>query len=483
MKKFEFVEMTAPLTRIRVVGIGGGGCNAVDSMIDLGLTGVDFCNINTDMQALSLSKCPNKLHIGDDETAGMGAGGDPSVGERSAMKCKDQITEMLGDCDMVFIAAGLGGGTGTGAAPVVAEIAKSMGLLTVAIVTKPFSFEGPQRKARADQGLTKLAQFVDTKIVILNDKLIETVGAKTPILEAFTLVNRILAEAVHAISDLISVPGEINVDFMDVRSIMGETGGAVMGVGIGKGENRSTEAVKKACASPLQEKIVIEGAKGVLISITASPDVTLQEVNSATITVYEAADPEANIIFGLVIDPDLKDEMRVTIIATGFPDDVKTFQPQHPKKEKLVSPRTGLDLDAKLKSMWASNETPAEPAPAAAVPARAMAAPRTAEPVAAPAVSAPAPRRQETPAEPAEAKPAAPAAPKGGWGAIDTWEQPTEPAIARKQSAAPQTATVAALAAAPAEASPATPEPEAPQKPGSDRDEPAFLRRRRSLFE
>jgi cell division protein FtsZ len=229
---------------------------------------------------------------------------------------------------MVFIAAGLGGGTGTGAAPVIAETAKNLGILTVAIVTKPFAFEGPQRSARAEQGLAKISEFVDTKIVILNDKLLEAVGAKTPLTDAFGLVNRVLAEGVSAISDLITVPGEINVDFMDVRAIMGETGGAVMGVGIGKGENRSIEAVKKACASPLQEKIVIDGAKGVLISITGSPDVTLQEINTATTTVYESADENANIIFGLVIDPDLKDEMRVTIIATGFPDE--TAVTRHP---------------------------------------------------------------------------------------------------------------------------------------------------------
>lgn len=358
MGKIEFVEVEPPKTRIKVIGVGGGGSNAVDSMIDLGITGVEFCNINTDSQALALSKSPNKLHIGDVTTHGMGCGGDPALGEKAALEAKELIAELLSECEMVFIAAGLGGGTGTGASVVVAEIAKSLGILTVAIVTKPFSFEGPQRSKRAEQGLNKLSEFVDTKIVILNDKLIEQIGAKTPLTEAFDLVNRILAEGVHAISDLISVPGQINVDFMDVRSIMGETGGAVMGVGIGKGENRAVEAVKKACASPLQEKIVIQGARGVLISICASADITLQEIHSATNTVYDAADPDANIIFGLVINPDFKDEMRVTIIATGFPDDDRRafIDRQEAESRLAVAPKGNIDFGSKLKSMMQPEE-------------------------------------------------------------------------------------------------------------------------------
>ena len=355
MQKIEFVEEACPNTRIKVIGVGGGGCNIVDSMIDLNLSGVDFCVINTDMQALSLSKCPNRLHIGQQVTGGMGSGADPALGEKAALASKDQIMEVLSDCEMVFIAAGLGGGTGTGASPVIAEMAKSLGLLTVAIVTKPFAFEGPQRAKRAERGLARLSEFVDTKIVILNDKLVDIIGPKTPITEAFAHVNFVLAQGVRAISDLISVPGLINVDFMDIRTIMGETGGAVMGVGVGKGENRASEAVKKACASPLQEKIVIEGARGVLISITGSPEVSLQEINMATSMVYETADADANIIFGFVIDPNLKDEMRVTIIATGFPDEKKLFPQQHPKEE-LSSPKTDLDLEAKLRSMMTSSE-------------------------------------------------------------------------------------------------------------------------------
>ncbi|HNY26189.1 MAG TPA: cell division protein FtsZ [Candidatus Sumerlaeota bacterium] len=454
MGKFEFVEVTPPTTRIKVIGVGGGGSNAVDNMIDMGLTGVEFCNINTDTQALSLSKCPNKLHIGTENTGGMGCGGDPALGEKAALACKEQIAEVLKDSDMVFIAAGLGGGTGTGAAPVIAETAKNLGILTVAIVTKPFAFEGPQRSARAEQGLAKISEFVDTKIVILNDKLLEAVGAKTPLTDAFALVNRVLAEGVSAISDLITVPGEINVDFMDVRAIMGETGGAVMGVGIGKGENRSIEAVKKACASPLQEKIVIDGAKGVLISITGSPDVTLQEINTATTTVYESADENANIIFGLVIDPSLKDEMRVTIIATGFPDETRRYPAPH-HREKLVSPKTDIDLDTKLKSMFngadggreavAEESTPAYRPPVQ--PTRPVMPQTVAEPAFQPRIN-----RQSPPSATPAAQPR--------WSVPQAEEQPVQ---------------------SPAASLPAVEEPA--KEPSVDLNEPAYNRRRRTLFE
>jgi cell division protein FtsZ len=484
MTNFEFVqdEEVQP-TRIKVIGVGGGGSNAVDSMIDMGLQGVEFCNINTDLQALRLSNCPNKLHILDEHTADMGCGGDPALGEKAALNCKDRITETLQECDMVFIAAGLGGGTGTGAAPVIAEIAKGLGILTVAIVTKPFSFEGPQRMRRADMGLKKLSEFVDTKIVILNDKLIDTVGPKTPITEAFEHVNRVLAQGVQAISELISVPGEINVDFMDIRTIMGETGGAVMGVGVGKGENRATEAVKKACASPLQEKIVIEGARGVLISITASQDISLQEVNLATTMVYEMADTEANIIFGLVIDNEMKDEMRVTIIATGFPDEERRPNGRAQVRESLGSPKSGLDLETKIKAMMVDSEpredvpqdketTVRQPAaqpprprtiPTGAVPPSPRPAPvsaqpamRTPEPVA-PArkiETAPPPRHEDEPAE-------------TGLPDIGLWEEPTSEAREGQRG--------------PTFENPPADQREEENKP--DIETPAYLRRRKSLFE
>ncbi|HUT24813.1 MAG TPA: cell division protein FtsZ [Sumerlaeia bacterium] len=481
MDEIEFVEDTAPLTRIKVIGVGGGGSNAVDSMIDMGLTGVDFCNINTDLQALQLSKSPNKLHIGREITHGMGCGGDPAQGEKAALASKEQITQALGDCDMVFIATGLGGGTGTGAAPVVAEIAKSLGLLTVAIVTKPFAFEGPQRHRRAEQGLAKLSEFVDTKIVILNDKLTETVGPKTPLTEAFDLVNRVLAQGVHAISDLISVPGEINVDFMDVKTVMGETGGAVMGVGIGKGENRATEAVKKACASPLQEKIVIEGARGVLISITSSPDVSLQEINAATSAVYEVADPEANIIFGMVIDPSLKDEMRVTIIATGFPDEDDRFPAKHPRDEELSSPKTDLDLETKLRSMMSADE-PSEPEED--LPAEIVSAP---EPQVAPQTASPRPPAAGHQAAPPKTESQLPFDFPSSSGRTREATGPARPATGAQpqqavavSQASPSTATSARPAAPPA---PTPDERKKSEHPTTDLNTPAYLRRRKTLFE
>ena len=321
MNEFEFEQDRLPQTRIKVIGVGGGGCNAVDSMVGMGLPGVEFFAVNTDTQALENSKCPNKIHIGSEVTHGMGAGGDPKVGEAAAVAERDLLAGAIEGGDMVFITACLGGGTGTGAAPVVAELAKSMGLLTVAVVTKPFQFEGPQRKARAQQGIDRLREYVDALIVVMNDKLVESVGPKTSLLEAFGMVNNILAQGVKSISDLIGMPGLVNADFQDVRAVMGQTGKAVLGFGVGKGENRASEALKKACSATLQEKIVIDGARSVLVSVAGSPDMTLHEIREAISPVYENADPEANIIFSAVIDPRLSDEISITIIATGFPED------------------------------------------------------------------------------------------------------------------------------------------------------------------
>lgn len=320
MQDIQFESDVEPCARIKVIGVGGGGTNAVESMVKSGLRGVEFYVVNTDAQALARSSVASKIQIGNDVTSGRGAGADPNIGAKAAIDHKDEITQALSDADMVFITAGLGGGTGTGAAPVVAEIAKSLGILTVAVVTRPFRFEGPQRMRKANEGLERLREFVDTCIIVSNDRLLEVVGPKATLAEAFTVANNVLAMGVSSISDLIGVPGLINVDFADVRTIMNETGGAVMGVGVGKGENRATEAVKKACSSPLLDKIVIDGARGVLICVTGGHDMTLFEVNEATTMVYEAASPDANIIFGAVVDERLKDEVRVTIIATGFED-------------------------------------------------------------------------------------------------------------------------------------------------------------------
>ena len=316
---FEF-ENFDPTARIKVFGVGGGGSNAVDSMIDAGVQGVEFFALNTDAQALNRSKAPIKLQIGQDLAAGRGAGADPRIGEESAREAEESIREMIQGADMLFITAGLGGGTGTGAAPIIAEIARSMDILTVAVVTRPFLFEGPQRMRRANEGLERLRQYVDTCLIISNDKLLSVVDKKSSLSDAFEKANEVLRVGLTSISDLISVPGLINVDYADVRTIMSKTGGAVMGTGEGKGENRAAEAVRKACNSPLLERVVIEGARGVLICVAGGPDMTLHEVNEATTMVYQSASPDANIIFGVIIDENLRDTMRVTIIATGFDD-------------------------------------------------------------------------------------------------------------------------------------------------------------------
>ncbi len=322
MSDFVFEKEEGPATRIKVVGVGGGGSNAVDSMVNIGLPGVEFYVVNTDTQALRNAKTANRIQIGADVTHGLGAGGDPGLGEQAAMADRDTLTAMLEDGDMVFITACMGGGTGTGATPVIAELAKSLGLLTVCIVTKPFQFEGPRRKSLAQQGIDRLRDYVDALIVVMNDKLLEMVSQKTTLLESFGMVNQILAQGVHAISDLICMPGLINADFQDVRAVMGETGGAVLGFGSGKGESRAVEAIKKACSASLQEKIVINGARRVLVNISGGPDMTLHEVNEAASLVYEAADPDANIIFSAVINEKMTDEINVTIIATGFGEEL-----------------------------------------------------------------------------------------------------------------------------------------------------------------
>jgi len=323
----QFEKEFVPGARIKVVGVGGGGTNAVDSMVESGMQGVEFYVINTDVQALDRSRVPTKIQIGKELTGGRGAGADPAIGKQAAEAAREAITEALNGADMVFVTAGLGGGTGTGAAPVVAQIAKELGILTVAVVTRPFRFEGAKRMRQAQEGLDQLRRFVDTCIVVSNDRLLEVAGRKATLVEAFNVANEVLRMGVSSISDLISIPGLINVDFADVRAIMNQTGGAVMGVGVGKGENRAIEAMKKACQSPLLDKIEINGARGVLICITGGPDLTLFEVNEATTQVFEAASPDANIIFGAVIDERMKDEVRVTIIATGFDDKSQAHAP------------------------------------------------------------------------------------------------------------------------------------------------------------
>jgi len=306
---------------IKVFGIGGGGLNAVNNMIRSGLTGVEFFAANTDSQALASSLPKNKIRLGDDITKGLGAGADPEVGRAAARESVEAIREALQGADMVFITAGMGGGTGTYGAAVVAEVAKSLGCLTVGVVTKPFLFEGKRRMRNADRGIEELRKHADTLITIPNQRLLSIAGRNTSLLDTFRKADDVLYQAVKGISDLIICEGLVNVDFADVRAVMSEMGMAMMGTGEASGDNRAVEAAEKAISSPLLEDISIHGARGVLINVTASPDVTLQEVNEAAELIHSEAHEDANIIWGMVIDPNTEDKVRVTVIATGFGSD------------------------------------------------------------------------------------------------------------------------------------------------------------------
>jgi cell division protein FtsZ len=305
------------LAVIKVVGVGGGGTNAVSRMVDAGLTGVEFIAVNTDTQALQMSDADVKIHIGATVTRGLGAGADPQVGFAAAHESRDELKEALKGADMIFVTAGEGGGTGTGGAPIVAELARELEALTVGVVTKPFAFEGRQRIDRAEQGIEELRDRVDTLIVIENDRLLQVVEKKTSVVEAFRMADDVLRQGVQGITDLITVPGLVNLDFADVRTIMREAGSALMGIGTASGENRAAEAARTAVSSPLLETS-IEGATGILLNITGGPNIGLFEVNEAAEVVTSAADQNANVIFGAVIDGRLTDEVRVTVIATGF---------------------------------------------------------------------------------------------------------------------------------------------------------------------
>lgn len=305
------------LAVIKVVGVGGGGTNAVNRMIDAGLKGVEFIAINTDAQALLMCDADVKIHIGGKLTRGLGAGSDPTIGAQAAEESRDELREALKGADMVFVTAGKGGGTGTGAAPIIAEIAREVGALTVGVVTRPFGFEGKKRAVQADDGIKCLKEKVDTQIIIPNDRLLQVVERRTSIVDAFKIADDVLRQGIQGITDLITVPGLINLDFADVRTIMKEAGSALMGIGVAKEENRAVEAAKAAISSPLLEAS-IDGATGVLLNITGGKDLGLFEVNEAAEVINDAADPEANIIFGAIIDPRMEDDVRVTVIATGF---------------------------------------------------------------------------------------------------------------------------------------------------------------------
>jgi cell division protein FtsZ len=312
--------------RIKVIGVGGGGGNAVNTMISYSLGGVDFIIANTDAQALGVSSSPNKIQMGMQITKGLGAGSNPEIGKKSALESRDQIQQYLEGADMIFITAGLGGGTGTGAAPVIAEIARESGALTVAVVTKPFQFEGKKRNTQAEDGIEQLRDVVDTLIVVPNQRLLSLGGRNLSLLEAFKKADDILYQAVKGISDLIITPGLINLDFADVKNIMSSMGMALMGTGMASGENRAVEAAQRAISSPLLEDNTIQGARGILLNITGGSDLSLYEVNEASSLIQAEAHEDANIIFGTVIDETMGDEIRITVIATGFDDGMKKKQ-------------------------------------------------------------------------------------------------------------------------------------------------------------
>ena len=331
MSLIEFENENDYNATIKVVGVGGGGTNAVNSMVRDNLRGVEFIIANTDLQSLGKSECPGKIQIGGELTRGLGAGSNPETGKNAAEESEIVIRDMLEGADMVFITAGMGGGTGTGAAPVISRIAREAGALTVGVVTKPFAFEGKKRMRQAEEGIKELKEAVDTLIVIPNQKLLSYVGKQTSFTSAFSMVDDILKQAVCSISDLIVIPGLINLDFADVKCIMGSMGKALMGSGIATGETRAIEAAQKAISSPLLDEATVDGAKGILINITGGEDLTLMEINEASMIVQENAHEDAHIIFGAVIDHEMEGQMRVTVIATGFDNEIVS-----PAEERLA---------------------------------------------------------------------------------------------------------------------------------------------------
>lgn len=339
--------------RIKVIGVGGGGGNALSSMIsEGGIAGVEFVSVNTDAQALLHSKAPVKVQIGENVTKGLGSGGDPEVGKKAAEESRERLKEEIAGCDMVFITCGEGGGTGTGAAPIVAEIAKETGALTIAVVTKPFDFEGSRRRFASDEGIQRLKEKVDTLIVVPNQKILQVVDRKTPVLEAFRKIDSVLHQGVRGIAELITVPGLINVDFADVRTIMSNAGTALMGVGIGSGDKRAIAAIKMAISSPLLDTS-IEGARGVLFNVMGGPDLTMAEIDEAASIITKSVDPDADIIFGAVIDEQMVDQIKVTLVATKFDEhrlklfnfkkSTELLEDSEPSYAKAVEERSAKD--------------------------------------------------------------------------------------------------------------------------------------------
>lgn len=350
--RIELGENLQPGARIKVIGVGGGGSNAVNRMVASGLSGVEFIVANTDAQALSTNAAPRRLQIGEKLTKGLGAGADPAIGRQAALEDTEEIISALDGADMVFVTTGLGGGTGTGAAPVIAGLASELGALTVAVVTKPFRFEGKRRAKQAECGLKDLRDAVDTVIAIPNDKLLETIEPNTSVNDAFAVADDVLHQAIHGISNLIHVPGQINLDFADVRAIMSGMGMAIMGTGYAEGENRGVEAAKLAISSPLLEEANVEGAHGVILHVTGGPDLGLHEIDQAATIIQEAAHEDANFIFGSVVDPDMEGRVKITVIATGF-DEIGSRRAQ----EQVVSVTADTPVDLENYSNWKQEES------------------------------------------------------------------------------------------------------------------------------
>jgi len=365
----EVKPIVETFAKIKVIGVGGSGGSAVNRMIDCGIRGVEFIAVNTDVQALHANKASKKIHIGKTITRGLGAGMNPELGKRSAEEAQNEVRDILKDVDMVFITCGLGGGTGTGASPIIAEIARDLGALTVAVVTKPFSFEGAQRKNIAERGLSELADKVDAIITIPNDKLLQVIDKKTSLLDAFMIVDEVLRQGVQGISEIITIPALINVDFADVKAVMANAGSALMGIGQASGENKAIEAAKMAISSPLLE-MSIEGARGVLFTIVGGPNLTMSEVNEAAKVITSSADEDAKIIFGAVIDDKYKDEIKITVVATGF-DGRRVGVSEAVQAERVYTPNTYIaaeeekekkDLAKKKSKISPLKQAQAEPA-------------------------------------------------------------------------------------------------------------------------
>lgn len=450
----------ASVANIKVVGVGGGGGNAVNRMVSAGLTGIEFISINTDAQALDFSQAERKVQVGQKVTRGLGAGGNPVIGQKAADESRDEIAAELEGADMVFITCGMGGGSGTGGAPIVAEIARQQGALTVGVVTRPFTFEGRRRMNQAEEGIRSFREQVDTLIIIPNDRLLSVVEKRTSIQEAFQVADDVLRQGVQGISDIITIPGLINVDFADIKAIMSNAGSALMGIGHASGENRAVTASQTAISSPLLEAS-IEGASGIIFNVTGGSDLTLFEVNQAAEVIYGVASPDANIIFGSVIDERLQGELKITVIATGFKDQ------KHPLNQQSAQARPA-------RSTAAPRQTPTpRPAAPSAAPAQ-QATPNAAPPAQVPAQQAPptaAPPAQPAAqqAAPATAPPAQPPA-----------QQTAPPAAPPAQPPAQQTAPPAAPPAQPPAAPPAQPPAQTPNNPPPEQLElPPFLQPRR----